>query len=47
MEKQLTAEEVQEGLWQGKLTLKDPGGNPVPFQSAEAEKAYKIRIFSF
>ncbi|MEJ2569790.1 MAG: uroporphyrinogen decarboxylase family protein [Anaerolineales bacterium] len=47
MEKQLTAEEVQEGLWQGKLTLKDPGGNPVPFQSAEAEKAYKNRIFRF
>jgi len=47
MEKQLTAEEVQEGLWQGKLTLKDPGGNPVPFQSAEAEKAYKDRIFRF
>ncbi len=47
MEKQLTAEEIQEGLWQGKLTLKDPQGNPVPFQSAEAEKAYKDRLLRF
>jgi len=47
MEKQLTAEEIQEGLWQGKLTLKDPEGNIVPFQSAEAEKEYKDRVLRF
>jgi hypothetical protein len=47
MEKQLTAEEIQEGLWEGKLTLKDPEGNTVPFQSAEAEQAYKDRVYRF
>jgi hypothetical protein len=47
MEKQLTAEQIQEGLWEGKLTLKDPEGNTVPFQSAEAEQAYKDRVYRF
>jgi hypothetical protein len=47
MEKQLSPEEKQEALWQGKLSPKDPGGNPLPFQSPEAEKAYKDRILRF
>ena len=47
MEKQLSPEEKLEALWQGKLSPKDPEGNPLPFQSSEAEKAYKDRILRF
>ena len=47
MGKQSSSEEKLEALWQGKLTLKDPEGNEVPFQSPEAEKAYKERVFRF
>jgi len=47
MTNQLTAEEKLEALWQGKLSPKDPEGNPLPFQSPEAEKAYKESILRF
>jgi hypothetical protein len=47
MEKQLSPDEKLEALWQGKLSPKDPEGNPLPFQSSEAEKAYKDRILRF
>jgi hypothetical protein len=47
MERQLSPEEKLEALWQGKLSPKDPEGNPLPFQSSEAEKAYKDRILRF
>jgi hypothetical protein len=36
-----------EAWWQGKLSPKGPDGNPLPFQSPEAEKAYKDRILRF
>jgi hypothetical protein len=44
MNKTLSAEDKQEALWQGKLSPKDPEGNPLQFQSAAAEKAYKDRL---
>ena len=44
MANQLTKEEKLEALWQGKLSPKDPEGNPLQFQSPEAEQAYKDRI---
>ncbi|MEJ2557358.1 MAG: uroporphyrinogen decarboxylase family protein [Anaerolineae bacterium] len=44
MDKTLSAEDKQEALWQGKLSPKDPEGNPLQFQSAAAEKAYKDRL---
>jgi len=44
MEKQLSAEEKQEALWQGVLSPKTPEGNDLPFQSPEAEANYKARI---
>jgi hypothetical protein len=44
MGNQLTPEEKQEALFQRWLSPKDPGGNDIPFQSPEAEKAYKTRI---
>jgi hypothetical protein len=44
MNEQLTGVEKLEALWQGKLSPKGPDGNPLPFQSSEAEKAYKDRI---
>jgi hypothetical protein len=47
MEKQLSPDEKLEALWQGKLSPKDPEGNPLPFQSSESEKAYKDRILRF
>jgi hypothetical protein len=47
MKNPLSAEEKQEALWQGKLSPKDPEGNPLPFQSAAAERAYKDRILRF
>jgi hypothetical protein len=47
MEKQLSPDEKQEALWQGVLSPKDPQGNDLPFQSPEAEKAYKERILRF
>jgi hypothetical protein len=47
MEKQLSPDEKLEALWQGKLSPKDPEGNPLPFQSSEAEQAYKDRILRF
>jgi hypothetical protein len=43
MEKQLSPEEKQEALFQRWLSPKDPQGNDLPFQSPEAEKAYKER----
>jgi hypothetical protein len=47
MTEQLTKEEKLEAIWQGQLSPKDPEGNPLPFQSPEAEKAYKERIIRF
>jgi hypothetical protein len=47
MTEQLTKEEKLEAIWQGRLSPKDPEGNPLPFQSPEAEKAYKERIIRF
>jgi hypothetical protein len=47
MEKLLSPGEKLEALWQGKLSPKDPEGNPLSFQSSEAEKAYKDRILRF
>jgi hypothetical protein len=47
MANQLTKQDKVEALWQGKLSPKDPGGNPLQFQSPEAEKAYKERINRF
>ncbi len=47
MDKQLSAAEKQEALWQGKLSPKDPAGNPLQFQSPQAEQAYKERILRF
>ena len=47
MEKQLSPDEVQAALWQGVLSPKDPQGNDLPFQSPEAEKAYKESILRF
>ncbi len=44
MEKQLSSDEKQEALFQRWLSPKDPQGNDIPFQSPEAEKAYKARI---
>jgi uroporphyrinogen-III decarboxylase len=44
MEKQLSAEEKQEALWQGVLSPKTPEGNDLPFQSPEAEANYKASI---
>lgn len=44
MSPQLSPDEKREALWQGKLSPKDPQGNPLPFQSPEAEKKYKERI---
>ncbi len=47
MEKQLSPDEKLEALWQGVLAKKDPQGNPLQFQSPEAEKAYKERVLRF
>jgi hypothetical protein len=47
MTEQLTKEERFEAFWQGKLSPKDPNGNPLQFQSPEAEKAYKDRVLRF
>jgi hypothetical protein len=47
MIEQLTKEDKVEALWQGKLSPKLPDGNPLPFQSPEAEKAYKESILRF
>lgn len=47
MTQQLTQEEKLDALWQGKLSPKDPEGNPLPFKSQEAEKAYKESIIRF
>jgi hypothetical protein len=44
MGNQLSPEEKQEALFQRWLSPKDPAGNDLPFQSPEAEKAYKDRI---
>lgn len=44
MENQLSPEEKQEALFQRWLSPQDPQGNDLPFQSSEAEKAYKERI---
>ncbi len=40
----LSPEEKLEALWQGVLSPKDPQGNPLAFQSPEAEKVYKERV---
>ena len=47
MTEQLTKDEKFEAFWQGKLSPKGPDGNPLPFQSPEAEKTYKDRILRF
>ncbi len=47
MEKQLSPDEKQEALFQRLLSPKDPQGNDLPFQSPEAEKAYKERVIRF
>jgi hypothetical protein len=47
MTEKLTKEEKVEKVWQGKLSPKGPDGNPLPFQSPEAEKTYKDRILRF
>ncbi|UCF61789.1 MAG: hypothetical protein JSV37_03655 [Anaerolineaceae bacterium] len=47
MEKQQSPEEKQEALWEGVLAPKGPDGDPLPFQSPEAEKAFKERILRF
>jgi len=44
MGNQLSPEEKQEALFQRWLSPTDPGGNDLPFQSPEAEKAYKTTI---
>jgi hypothetical protein len=44
MEKQLSPDAKQEALFQRWLSPKDPAGNDLPFQSPEAEKAYKERV---
>ena len=44
MGNQLSPEEKQEALFQRWLTPKDAQGNDLPFQSPEAENAYKARI---
>ena len=41
---ELSPDEKQEALFQRWLSPKDPGGNDLKFQSAEAEKSYKERI---
>lgn len=47
MNKPLSPDEKQEALWQGVLSPKDPQGNPLPFQSPQAEQAYKERVLRF
>lgn len=47
MAKQLSPEEKLEALWQGALSPKDPQGNPLQFQSPQAEKTYKESILRF
>jgi len=44
MTEQLTYDDKVGAFWQGKLSPKLPDGNPLPFQSPEAEKAYKESI---
>lgn len=44
MNPHLSPDEKREALWQGKLSPKDPQGNPLPFQSPEAEKKYKESV---
>jgi hypothetical protein len=41
---EMTPDEKQEALFQRWLSPKDPQGNDIPFQSPEAEKAYKERV---
>lgn len=47
MLEQLTKEDKFEARWQGKLSPKLPDGSPLPFQSPEAEKAYKESLIRF
>ena len=47
MTEQLTKEAKVDVLWQGKLSPKGPDGQPLPFQSPAAEKAYKEAIVRF
>jgi len=44
MEKQVSAAEKQEALFQRWLSPKDPAGNDLEFQSPQAKKAYKERL---
>ena len=44
MEKQLSPEEKQEALWEGVLSPTGPDGNPLPFQSPEAEANFKANV---
>ena len=41
---EMSADEKQEAQFQKLLTPKDPEGNDLPFQSAEAEANYKASI---
>jgi hypothetical protein len=47
MVQQQSPDEKLEALWQGKLSPKDPQGNELPFQSPDAQKAYRERILRF
>ncbi len=44
MTQQVSPDEKREALWQGVLSPKDPQGNPLQFQSPEAEKKYKESV---
>ncbi|CAG1009335.1 hypothetical protein ANAEL_03790 [Anaerolineales bacterium] len=47
MTEKLKNDDKVEAVWQGKLSPKGPDGNPLPFQSPEAEKTYKESILRF
>lgn len=47
MTAQMSPDQKREALWQGKLSPKDPQGNPLQFQSPEAEKKYKESVLRF
>lgn len=47
MTPQMSPDQKREALWQGKLSPKDPQGNPLQFQSPEAEKKYKESVLRF
>lgn len=47
MTPQMSPDQKREALWQGKLSPKDPQGNPLQFQSPEAEKKYRESVLRF